>query len=792
VGIGTQLGWTVGGHGARVHPVDARARAALSDLVEGDITVVDAVLRAAAAQRRRVDAYTYATGAALLNALDWSPRRGRLLLRHPGGFDQAVVDRLPARSQKTVRVLEMPGPHTAHAKVFLIHLDGDRRLVISGSSNGTRSGLRFNVEVNFALLLEGPVSDPSDPRLLFEELWSSSLPWDRERFGPTPLVRDDAAALLPYQRDAMAALDAHLGGCLATTPPAWARGPDVPAAMVSLPTGAGKTFLAMRWVLERVPTYLDGSAHPRVLWLAHTDDLLDQAESTLARTLATDLDPSFAAMRLQPSHEDLAPLANAADFVFGTRKLLASRDGQLERMRPFDVVVVDEAHHVADATVEYPAILAGVRHAVRVGITATSYRTDAAEEPGMYAYFNPAPEEGSAERPVFRRTLAELERLEVRGQRIFAERVHETIVTGQRVDMQGARNDADLHRQGEALGLWRKRRVDAIAAHYRQSAHFPALVFAMDIRDANAITKAFLRRGVRAQALHTGEAVGCLQEGRLSRGQRREAVDLLRHPDPETLEVIVSVDLFIEGLDIPSLESVFMARPTFSPRVYLQMRGRGLRGPAVRGTERCIVVRVQDDVINAGLTLMDDAQAESLEAFRSHGAALEETPPAPFVEASSERRAAAFLTYARFRGWMPVDDAIADMADWLRARGEADYGRLDRRGRVWAAIVDAIDTARRGRWLLRRRGRIQAVLPDPDDFAEDDWARTLLAVLDEREEADDPEAVLRDAAAYARERVGLAYQRLRADGRILTALRGALQSSLAARRVREDDGATCV
>jgi superfamily II DNA or RNA helicase len=41
-----------------------------------------------------------------------------------------------------------------------------------------------------------------------------------------------------------------------------------------------------------------------------------------------------------------------------------------------------------------------------------------------------------------------------------------------------------------------------------------------------------------------------------------------------------------------------VARPTYSPNVYQQMIGRGLRGLRNNGTERCLILNVRDNVIN--------------------------------------------------------------------------------------------------------------------------------------------------------------------------------------------------
>src|ERR687894_1624205 len=59
-----------------------------------------------------------------------------------------------------------------------------------------------------------------------------------------------------------------------------------------------------------------------------------------------------------------------------------------------------------------------------------------------------------------------------------------------------------------------------------------------------------------------------------SRGERAAALAALRD---RTVNVLFTVDLFNEGLDVPSVDTVLFLRPTESATVFLQQLGRGLR-----------------------------------------------------------------------------------------------------------------------------------------------------------------------------------------------------------------------
>ena len=90
------------------------------------------------------------------------------------------------------------------------------------------------------------------------------------------------------------------------------------------------------------------------------------------------------------------------------------------------------------------------------------------------------------------------------------------------------------------------------------------IVFAVDIEHARELTREFNSKGVVAELITAED----------DESSRREI--LRRYRSRETL-VLVNVDLFGEGFDLPAIEVVMFARPTASYGLYVQMFGRGLR-----------------------------------------------------------------------------------------------------------------------------------------------------------------------------------------------------------------------
>ena len=93
-----------------------------------------------------------------------------------------------------------------------------------------------------------------------------------------------------------------------------------------------------------------------------------------------------------------------------------------------------------------------------------------------------------------------------------------------------------------------------------------ALGFCASIEHAKYMAEEFNKRGYKSVCL-TGEN---------SVDQRTYYVNKLED-DQDELECIFTVDIFNEGVDIPSVNTVLMLRPTNSPIVFIQQLGRGLR-----------------------------------------------------------------------------------------------------------------------------------------------------------------------------------------------------------------------
>jgi DNA repair protein RadD len=106
-------------------------------------------------------------------------------------------------------------------------------------------------------------------------------------------------------------------------------------------------------------------------------------------------------------------------------------------------------------------------------------------------------------------------------------------------------------------------------------------VFACSIEHAELLAFCLNQSG-RTAAVVTGDT------------PRFERLARLRAFNEKRIQFLCNVAVLTTGFDAPRVDTVCITRPTTSALLYEQMVGRGLRGPRNGGTNRCLVLDVQD------------------------------------------------------------------------------------------------------------------------------------------------------------------------------------------------------
>lgn len=359
--------------------------------------------------------------------------------------------------------------------------------------------------------------------------------------------------------------------------------------MLSLPTGAGKTRVAV----ESVVTWYRGSGFTGpVVWIAHSEELCEQAVQTFSYIWRA-LGPSeeLFISRLWSGNE-AEPIEGAPQFVVATiQKLQNCVDSpDYDWLAQCACVIVDEAHKATETS--YTRVLSWLgigRSKARdrcplVGLTATPFRGRTTDETKrLVSKFGERLDRGVLPEDPYPR-LQEL--------KVIARARHE-LLKGADVDLDHAEIDI-IERMNrlpdsvaERIGSDVSRNRTLLESIRRLPGDWPVLMFATSVSHAQTMAALLQLEGVSAVAIHGGTETSvrrhCIREFREGR-----------------LRVLTNYGVFTEGFDAPGVRAVYIARPTFSPGLYQQMIGRGLRGPANGGKEECLIVNVEDNFSQFG------------------------------------------------------------------------------------------------------------------------------------------------------------------------------------------------
>jgi len=408
---------------------------------------------------------------------------------------------------------------------------------------------------------------------------------------------------------------------------------DAPrGGLLVLPTGGGKTFTAVRFLCE-----WPLSEGYKVLWLAHTHHLLEQAFDTFGPAVLTAEQPAEVGkireprQSLQvrvvsgmPGHAKVRSLREDDDVIVGSLQTFANaqRDDH-ERLTAFIdsargklVVVFDEAHHAPAPT--YARFVEALRHRVPslrlLGLTATPVYDNKLRAGWLRRLF---PQD-----IVFQTTVTRL-----LADRVLAKPKVEEFSTHFKADFDDRAFARWTSTYGdlppeiiETLAQSRERNdciVNAYVAH--RAKYGKTLIFADRWYQCDYLREALRRHGVKADVVYSHVDA---QPGTVDARNRRTADEntaAIRAFKRGELDVLVNVRMLTEGTDVPQVQSVFLTRQTTSRVLLTQMVGRALRGPAFGGTEVAYIVSFLDDwkqLINwaefsLGEGLTDDRPSES-------------------------------------------------------------------------------------------------------------------------------------------------------------------------------------
>ncbi|MFC9249172.1 DUF3427 domain-containing protein [Streptomyces sp. NPDC057136] len=464
-----------------------------------------------------------------------------------GATERRALDRLVQDFGAEVKVNYELRSTRLHAKAWLFRRDSGFDTAYVGSSNLSKAALLDGLEWNVRL---SSVATPAVLRKFeatFDAYWSEQAfePYnpdsDAQRLdealshasGTSTQARNSITLSglevrpYPHQRDMLERLEVER------------TVHDRHRNLLVAATGTGKTVMA---ALDYKRLRQQLGRDPRLLFVAHRKEILEQSLRVYQNVL---IDANFGELFFA------GEIPDNWTHVFASVQSLNPR--ALDRFAPdhFDVIVIDEFHHGTSPT--YRRLLDHFTPLELLGLTATPERMDGLNIQDEFF-------EG--------RIAAEMRLWEALENDLLSpfhyfgitDNTDMSAVTWKR----GAYDSTALSNLFTGNDARARLVVQAVKDKIADPGAMRALGFCVSVAHAHFMADFFRRAGLAAVAL----------SGESPMDVRKAALDELR---TGALQVIFSVDLFNEGLDIPDVDTLLLLRPTSSATVFLQQLGRGLR-----------------------------------------------------------------------------------------------------------------------------------------------------------------------------------------------------------------------
>jgi superfamily II DNA or RNA helicase/transposase len=315
----------------------------------------------------------------------------------------------------------------------------------------------------------------------------------------------------------------------------WADGKK--RTMVQMPTASGKTVLFAQLAREFI------QKGERVLVVCHRIELIDQAKSKIQGVCLAEI--GIIKSGVEPNLA--APIQIAS---------LQSLPRNLDNLGDFGLLIFDEAHHFGAKS--WDRVIAHFHDVYTAGFTATPIRLDGV---GFAHIFDNLIGNISVDSLINEGYLSKYD--------LFASPV--AMDVSKCGKFAGDYKVSDIERYNDAIVL----AGHLIETYIRLAAGLPTVVFAVSVKHSIEIAARYNAVGIKA--VHVDGDTPAVDRARI-----------LNEFKSGEIQIICNCGLFDEGVDLPLVGCVQIAKPTRSLTKYLQTIGRGLR--ISEGKERVIFI----------------------------------------------------------------------------------------------------------------------------------------------------------------------------------------------------------
>lgn len=396
------------------------------------------------------------------------------------------------------------------------------------------------------------------------------------------------------------------------------------SGILALPTGAGKTFTSVKWLMDHViPNNI------RILWLAPSFYLLDQAFAEFYSN-AQEISESRQNLNIRrvsssPHHDQASSIQLTDDVIIMTIPTAISNlntnslDGHgrlvktalrkyVEHYQDSEFfVVIDEAHHspaygcrnllISDSEAK-PGLRKLLPKSQFLGLTATPTHNNKSLRGWLWEIFKDE-------------IIYKAEKATLIAQGILARPNYIEVPTGKKLGVDDklysrlTRQHKDLPESIIEILARDKDRNNLIVSTYvkNKKRYGKTIIFADRWFQCIYLKEKLREQGIQADAIYSHiDADPDAKEGSKQRDTNKNQKILQRfktgkdeHGNDAPLDVLINVRMLTEGADVPSVRTVFLTRQTMSIILMTQMIGRALRGEKAGGSSEANIVLFFDE-----------------------------------------------------------------------------------------------------------------------------------------------------------------------------------------------------
>ena len=370
---------------------------------------------------------------------------------------------------------------------------------------------------------------------------------------------------------------------------------DKQRVLIHMPTGAGKTRTAIEGIVDYWRTYGDKKGY--MVWLTDSEELSGQAEESFKKVWGIRGDSSIKIYKLWGDHS-LPIITEEGGVIIASlqrlhRMSLSPKNKDFSTLIKIKnrnrLIVVDEAHKsVAPTYMQTIEFICNLENTKLIGLTATPGRTKVLEIQKLVEFYH------NNKIAITNENNQEIENPIMYLQKnAYLSRVNRRIVkTNIDIELTLKEQEAISNLLDIPMSVLIKlskssqrnasilSEIIALAEEGKQ-----IIVFACSVEHANLLSELLILRNIKSHCID-------------SNTESFDRSNFIEEFKKEAVKVLVNYGVLTTGFDAPNTNAVVITRPTTSLVLYSQMIGRGIRGPKMGGTKECIIVDIEDNIIN--------------------------------------------------------------------------------------------------------------------------------------------------------------------------------------------------